>query len=331
MNDYPDIEQLRPRLLAVAYRMLGGAADAEDAVQDAFLRFHQQAEGTVESPEAWLVKTTTRLCIDRLRRSRREDYVGPWLPEPVPETWPGAAADRVELAESLSMAFLVLLESLSPVERAAYLLREVFGYEYDEIGDLLDKTPANVRQITARARKRLEVREPRFAADDRAAEELAGRFFAACQSGDVRAIEAMLAEGVVVYSDGGGKAFAARKPITGTGRVANLLEVVFRKLRRYGSLAVTRVNGRPGVVFTLGGRAFEVMTIVPDAAAGSVGRVYIVLNPDKLRLWSDPGETASSANDRPESEREETHASPRQLHEAVEGAASGAVCPGKVC
>lgn len=330
MNEYVEIEQFRPKLLAVAYRMLGAAADAEDAVQDAFLRFHQQAEGTVASPEAWLVKTTTRLCIDRLRQSRREEYVGPWLPEPVPETWPGAAADRVELAESLSMAFLVLLESLSPVERAAYLLREIFGYDYDEIADLVGKTPATVRQITARARKRLEVREPRFTADDRAAEELAGRFFNACQSGDVRAIEAMLAEDVVLYSDGGGKAFAARKPVVGTGRVANLLEVVFRKLRRYGSLTATRVNGCPGIVFTLGGRAFEVLTIVPDAAAGSIGQVYVVLNPEKLRLWSDSGTTATRANDRPESEREETHASPHQLHEAVQGASPGDVFPWKV-
>ena len=158
------LEQLRPKLLGLAYRMLGSAADAEDAVQDAYLRF-QQADAAAEgiaSPDAWLVKATTRLCIDRLRQAkRREAYVGPWLPEPVAETWPGAGQDRLELAESLSMAFLVLLESLSPAERAAYLLREVFNYEFDEIATLLHKTPVNVRQITARAKKRLAQKERR--------------------------------------------------------------------------------------------------------------------------------------------------------------------------
>src|SRR5947209_6294128 len=183
-----DAETLRPRLLALAYRMLGSVADAEDAVQDAYLRL-QQAAG-VASPDAWLVKATTRLCIDRLRLARRRrEYVGPWLPEPTAGGWDGAAIDRPELAESLSMAFLVLLETLSPAERAAYLLREVFDYEFEEIATLLDKTPVNVRQIAARARRRLGERERRFVPVPAEADELAARFFDACRTGDIGAIE----------------------------------------------------------------------------------------------------------------------------------------------
>ena len=157
------VERLRPKLLAVAYRMLGDATEAEDAVQDAYLRYHRH-EAEVMDPEPWLVKAATRICIDRLRRAkaRRESYAGPWLPEPVPPSWPGSALDRAELAESLSMAFLVMLETLSPAERAVHLLREVFGYEFEEIAGLIDKSPANVRQIASRARKRLGEGERRF-------------------------------------------------------------------------------------------------------------------------------------------------------------------------
>lgn len=298
-TNLPDVERLRPKLLAVAYRMLGSAADAEDAVQDAFLRYHRHAAGVV-SPEGWLVRTTTRLCLDRLRAAKREEYVGQWLPEPVPQSWPGAAGDTVELAESLSVAFLVLLETLNPPERAAYLLREVFGYDYAEIADLIGKTPENARQIAARAKKRLDARERRFAPPDGRADELAGRFFAACRSGDVAAVEAMLASDVVLYSDGGGKAFAARRPVEGVRRVANLLAVVFRKLGAVGDLTVTTVNGRPGVVFTAGGAAVEVLTVAPDAGGEAVGAVYVVLNPDKLRLWPAPNPGGATSPDRPE-------------------------------
>ena len=319
MSDEPSrvLERLRPKLLAVAYRMLGTVADAEDAVQDAYLRYHQHA-GEIDNPEAWLVKATTRLCIDRLRRAKREEYVGPWLPEPVPATWPGAAADRMELAESLSVAFLVVLETLSPAERAAYLLREVFGYEYDEIADLLGKTPENARQIAARAKKRLDTRERRFAPRPGEADELAGRFFAACRSGDVKAIEAMLAEDAVLYSDGGGKAFAARRPVAGARKVANLLAVVFRKLQGIGDVTPTTVNGRPGIVLTVGGSVVEVATVAPDAGGGAVGTVYIVLNPDKLRRWPAPGPAAGDGTLRPEPV-EVPDGSSDQLHETAPG------------
>jgi RNA polymerase sigma-70 factor (ECF subfamily) len=313
MSDSPEegVARLRPKLLAVAYRMLGSAADAEDAVQDAYLSYHRHAEG-IDNSEAWLVKATTRLCIDQLRKTKREEYVGQWLPEPVPDTWAGAAADRAELAESLSMAFLVLLETLTPAERAAYLLREVFGYDYDEIADLIEKSPVNVRQIAARAKKRLESREKRFAPYVGAADELAGRFFTACQSGDVRAIEAMLAADVTLVSDGGGKAFAAKLPVTGTRKVANLLAVVFRKLRQVGELTVTTVNGRPGVVFAVGGKPVEVLSFAPDGDA--VGTVYVVLNPDKLRRW--PIAAGNGGEVRP-GPWEKTDGTPTELREAV--------------
>jgi RNA polymerase sigma-70 factor, ECF subfamily len=283
-----DPEAMRPRLLALAYRMLGSVADAEDAVQDAYLRL-QQAAG-VGSPDAWLVKATTRLCIDRLRLARRrKEYVGPWLPEPTADGWDGAAIDRPELAESLSMAFLVLLETLSPAERAAYLLREVFGYEFEEIARLLDKTPVNVRQITARARKRLGEKERRFQPATGEADDLAGRFYAACRSGDIEAIESLLTPDIVYYSDGGGKAHAAPKPIVGPRRVAKLLAVVHRKRRKYCDVSRTTVNGQPGVVFSVGATAIQITTFA--AEQGRVTTLYTVLNPDKLRHWPPAGPT----------------------------------------
>lgn len=316
------VERFRPKLLAVAYRMLGTVADAEDAVQDAYLRY-QQHSADVRSPEGWLVKTTARLCIDRLRATKREEYVGQWLPEPVAEQWSGAVADRTELAESLSMAFLVLLETLSPAERATYLLREVFGYEFEEIADLLDKTAVNVRQIAARAKKRLDTRKPRFAPAAGEADELASRFFAACRSGDVRAIESMLAAEVVLLSDGGGKAFAAPRPVLGVRKVANLLSVVFRKLQQAGELALTAVNGQPGAVFTVAGKVVEVITFEPRG--NDVGTIYVVLNPDKLCHW--PTTHTDSESNRP-GPWEKTDGSSTKLREAGPGAAETHVRPG---
>jgi RNA polymerase sigma-70 factor, ECF subfamily len=287
-----DAEAMRPRLLALAYRMLGSVADAEDAVQDAYLRLQQAAE--VASPDAWLVKATTRLCIDRLRLARRRrEYVGPWLPEPTTDDWDGAAIDRPELAESLSMAFLVLLETLSPAERAAYLLREVFDYEFEEIAALLDKTPVNVRQIAARARKRLGERERRFVPAKSEADDLATRFFDACRSGDIEAIESLLTPDVVYYSDGGGKAHAAPRPIQGTRRVANLLAVVHRKRQKYCDVSLTTVNGQPGVVFSEAGKVIQITTFAFEQ--GRVTTLYAVLNPDKLGHW--PSASPSGCND----------------------------------
>jgi RNA polymerase sigma-70 factor (ECF subfamily) len=275
----------RPRLLAVAYRMLGTVADAEDAVQDAYLRF-QQADDVLNA-EAWLVKTTTRLCIDRLRQTkRRREYHGPWLPEPVSDNWAGACGADEHLAESLSTAFLILLETLSPAERAAYLLREVLGYEFDEIARLLDTTPVNTRQLTTRARKRLTAKDRRFQTAQKDADELAERFFAACQSGDLAAIEALLAKDATLYSDGGGKVHAAPVPVIGRPRIAKLLSVVFRKLQSRGEMSLTTVNGRPGVVFSIDGQVVQICSC--DGRNGVVESLFVTLNPDKLRRWNVP-------------------------------------------
>jgi RNA polymerase sigma-70 factor, ECF subfamily len=276
---------LRPRLLAVAYRMLGTVTDAEDAVQDAYVRL-QTAED-IQNVEAWMVKTTTRICIDRLRqRQRQKEYHGPWLPEPVSDDWAGAMPSDGHLAESLSMAFLVLLETLSPPERAAFLLREVLGYEFEEIARLLETTPVNTRQLTARARKRLTSKDRRFETPQRDADQLAEQFFEACRSGDMGQIEQLLSKDVVVYSDGGGKVHAAREPITGVARIANLMSTVFRKMQGIGDLSLTTVNGHPGVVVTVDGHVKQVVTCA--ASNGVIDTLYIVLNPDKLRHWPVP-------------------------------------------
>jgi RNA polymerase sigma-70 factor (ECF subfamily) len=279
--------EIRPKLLAVAYRMLGSVADAEDAVQDAFLRYEQAAvHEPIVSRDGWLVKATTRLCIDRLRQAkRRESYHGPWLPEPVPSHWEGAAADRLELAESLSMAFLVLLETLSPAERAAFLLREAFGYEFDEIATVLDKTPVNARQLMARARRRLDSHEKRFEASPAHASQLAERFFTACQQGDRSAIESMLAADATYYSDGGGKVHAAPRPLHGTSYIARTISILFKRLQSAGTLKFAQINGQLGAVFYVNGAprvAYSVAT-----RGGVVREVYSVINPDKLALWRD--------------------------------------------
>src|SRR5918992_1114130 len=221
-------EELRPLMFAIAYRMLGSVSDAEDIVQEAFLRFHREtrAGARIDSPKAYLSAVTTRLGIDHLRsaRVRRESYVGPWLPEPLITDEDAAVTRHAETADTLSMAFLLLLESLSPVERAVFLLREVFDYGYDEIAAIVGKSEVNCRQIAARARQHVEEGRPRFEASRRRREELGQRFFAAAEEGDVQGLVRMLAEDVVVYGDGGGRVpGAARQPIHGEDKASRLL------------------------------------------------------------------------------------------------------------
>ncbi|QJW98203.1 RNA polymerase sigma factor SigJ [Frigoriglobus tundricola] len=269
---------LQPRMMSVAYRMLGSVADAEDAVQDAFVRL-QTAQG-VNSPEGFLIRTTTRLCIDRLRERRRKEYVGPWVPEPV-ETRAGTR-DAV-LSASLTQAFLMLLERLTPDERAAFLLRTVFDYEYTEIGGVLGKGDAAVRQLVSRARGRLELDDDRrFPVSIARADGLAERFVAACRTGDVKAVEAMLAEDAEAHSDGGGKVSAARVVIRGRDKVARFLTGVFRK-RWFQEVGMTTVNGEPGLVFRSGGTVVSVLSVRIE---GNVRAVYITVNPDKLGRWA---------------------------------------------
>lgn len=273
-----DVIELRPRLMSIAYRMLGSVADAEDAVQDAFMRY--QTAGGVSSPDGFLVRTTTRLCIDRLRERKRREYVGPWVPTPVETRRAGGDS---ALADSLSQAFLLLLERLSADERAAFLLRTVFDYEYAEIAELLDRSEAAVRQLVSRGRRHLGAEAGvRPAPSASRASDLADRFLAACRVGDVQAVEAMLIEDVEAHSDGGGKVSAARVVIRGRNRVARFLTGVFRK-RGHQETRPASVNGDPGLVFLSGDRVFAVLSL---QVADEVRGVYISMNPDKLACWS---------------------------------------------
>ena len=274
--------EVRPRLFAIAYRMLGSAAEAEDVVQEAFLRWQRAPEAEIRSARSYLAAVVTRLCVDHLRSSRvrREEYVGPWLPEPlVTEQAPGPA-EELARADSLSTAFLVLLESLAPRERAAFLLREVFDYDYAEVARILETSEDNCRQMVHRARKRLAERRPRFAVAPEQHERLAAEFMRACSRGDMDGLLSLLAEDAVVYSDGGGKATAARQPVRGADRAARFLVGLLRKAPPDFALRPATVNGRTGFVGSIGEQPHNVVTL--DVANGRVRGIYIVVNPDKL-------------------------------------------------
>jgi RNA polymerase sigma-70 factor (ECF subfamily) len=286
MAEPPMAAELRPLLFSIAYRMVGGVTDAEDIVQEAFLPYHlASSDGSeIGSPKAWLSAVTTRLAIDHLRSARvnREAYVGPWLPEPLLADPTPDLAEHAEVSDSLSMAFLVLLESLSPVERAVFLLREVFGYGYDEIAAVVGRSQENCRQLAVRARRHLEERKPRFEADRRRQRELAERFLAASSAGDLDGLIGLLAHDVVVYSDGGGKVVAARRPIFGRERVASFLARVAPLGWRAGYQSrFAEVNGQPGFLIEQDGRPIAVLVL--DVAEGLVQTVRFIWNPDKLR------------------------------------------------
>jgi RNA polymerase sigma-70 factor (ECF subfamily) len=284
----PDVvAELRPLLFSIAYRMLGSATDAEDVVQEAFLRYHRESTaGTVvESPKSYLSAVTTRLCIDHLRsaRVRRESYVGTWLPEPLLTDEESDAERHAETADSLSMGFLVLLESLSPVERAVFLLREVFEYDYDQIASVVGKSQDNCRQIALRARKQVQAGRPRFETSKAQREELARRFFDAAGEGDLEGLEGMLAADVVAYADGGGKGLAFPRPVHGREKVARLLHSAAGQGRRLGVVAVrlAEINGQPGALF-LGADDDPIAAVSLDIADGQIQTVHAVSNPEKL-------------------------------------------------
>jgi RNA polymerase sigma-70 factor (TIGR02957 family) len=279
-------------MFSIAYRMTGSVSDAEDIVQDAFLRLTRALRDGVgiTSPKAYLATVTTRLAISHLRsaRVRREAYVGAWLPEPLvvdelaPAT-PPDPAERAEMSDSLSMAFLVLLESLSPTERAVFLLREVFGYGYPEIAEVTGKSEANCRQIFVRARQHIDEGRPRFDASREQRDEVARRFFDAAAGGDLNALLELLAPDVVTVGDGGGKGRALGKPLHGPERVARFMLGLFRRAQKEGIYGVPAlVNGQPGAVaYDAEGRVAAVFTL--DIADGMVQAIRSVVNPDKLQ------------------------------------------------
>ena len=283
-------EDLRPLLFSIAYRMVGSASEAEDIVQEAFLRFHRESsDGTeIESPKAWLSTVTTRLAINHVRsaRVRRESYFGTWLPEPLITETESEGVRNAETADSLSLAFLVLLESLGPVERAVFLLREVFDYGYDEIADVVGRSEENCRQIAVRARRQVEAKKPRFEASRKKREELSRRFFDAVMEGDTDGLISLLAADVVAYGDGGGKAPASSRPVFGREKVTRLL--LRGRPPAYISLHHVEVNGQPGALL-LDSDGHPVVVISVDIADGLVQAVRAVANPDKLR-YLDPDE-----------------------------------------
>jgi RNA polymerase sigma-70 factor (TIGR02957 family) len=284
-----ELDELRPPAFAIAYRMLGSVSEAEDIVQEGLLRLHRARKGgeRIESPRAYLSTVVSRLSLDHLRSAavRRETYVGQWLPEPLVASADDDPARKAEMADSLSLAFLVLLESLSPEQRAAFLLREVFDEPYDRIAEIIGTSEQNARQLTARARRHVEQRRPRFEASREQHEQLATRFFAAAEEGDLEGLEELLAHDVVLRGDGGGKAPALARAVHGRARVARILTAGLARLPTLlDGLTVRReeVNGQPGALFLDGeGRLIGVLTL--HAAEGQIQAVSSIVNPDKLR------------------------------------------------
>ena len=273
-------EAHRPLLFSIAYRMLGSASEAEDVLQDAWLRARQDEHADIRSPRAYLTTIVTRLCIDHLRSAERTRmvYPGPWLPEPLAEP----NQESAELASSMTTAFLVLLEQLAPIERAVFLLREVFDLGFDEIARTVDKSPANTRQILTRARRRLRESRPRFAVSRRDSEAVVRRFRDACVTGNLQELMAVLHTDAELVADGGGKALAAARPVIGADRIAEFVIHLVGKARWMESAPeIVMINGAPGLLLShpsLGNSTYSF-----DIADDRIRAIYVVRNPDKLR------------------------------------------------
>ncbi|WFE20102.1 RNA polymerase sigma-70 factor [Solwaraspora sp. WMMD937] len=296
-------DELRPWAFTIAYRMLGSVSEAEDVTQETFLRMHQSAlrGEAIASPRAYAATLATRLAIDQLRsaRVRRERYVGEWLPEPlVTDPTP---AEQAETADSLSLAFLVLLESLSAQQRAAFLLREVFDYPYPQVAEIVGADVDGARHLVARAREKIRARRPRYHASRRQRDELARRFLAAAQQGDLPALEQLLAQDVAMHGDGGGKVPALPRPVYGRTRVARVLATWLPRLPDLGvRLRPASVNGQPGAAaYDPQDRLVGVIGL--DIANGRVRAIHSIANPDKLRHLGpvgDPTTVVRAARDR---------------------------------
>ena len=275
-------ETYRPKLFGIAYRMLGEVAAAEDAVQDTYVRWSQSAANSVDNIEAYLVTIITRLCIDNLKsaRARRESYVGPWLPEPlIGDPTPGPDAQQ-ELAESLSYAFMLLLEELSPVERAVYILREAFDFKHQEIAEVLGRSSAYSRQVSRRAHARLQQPGKRFVASDADKDQLFEQFVVAAASPDLQPLFEFLADDIVARTDGGGKVRAALKVLSGKTRVIEFIRRVLPQLATDSELVACRVNGQPAIKQLIDGKTVGLVTV--HIAQGKVQQLFVVRNPDKL-------------------------------------------------
>ncbi len=289
----------RPRLFQIAYRLMGTVSDAEDALQDVFVKLRTQRIGEVTSPRPYLTQAVVRRCLDEWKsaRRRREEYVGPWLPEPLAER-ENDPAQHAELSESVSLAFLVMLESLTPIERAVFLLHDVFQYPYDEVSAFVEKTPEACRQLAHRARERVAESRPRFPASPEKHRQLVQRFMQAVETGDLDQLQAVLAGDVTAYSDGGGLTAAARAPIEGLDRVTRFLLGLRGKAERMGlnvELRPCEVNGLPAMMQLADGRLHALVSFEVDGE--QIRRLFSILNPRKLAavaaahgvkgVWSD--------------------------------------------
>lgn len=283
-------EPHRARLFGIAYRMLGSVADAEDAVQDAFLRWQRVDPSTVEEPGAYLSRTVSRLCLDQLRaaRTRRESYVGPWLPDPLVAYEAPPPDDAIETAEEVSVALMLALERLTPLERAAFLLHDVFDQPFDEVAETLGRTSAACRQLAARARTHVRAAAPRREVPPDEGERLANAFAHAARNGDLDGLKSVLAEQAVLYSDGGGRVIAALNPVRGADRVARFFAGIARK---EGPLIAharpARINGLPGFVARDAAGLLQTMSF--EIEDGRISAVYVQRNPDKLGHVASPG------------------------------------------
>jgi RNA polymerase sigma-70 factor (TIGR02957 family) len=291
-------DELRPVSFAIAYRMLSSVAEAEDVVQEALLRVHRALEAgeQIASPRAFLATVTTRLAINELRsaRARREEYVGEWLPEPIITDGHDDPARHAEMADSLSLAMLVLLESLSPEQRAVLLLHDVFDYDYPQIAEIIGKSQDNVRQLATRARRHVEQRRPRFQTTRERRDELARRFFAAAVQGDLSGLEALLAHDVELTADGGGKVPALTRTLRGRSRVARTLINYRVRLdaRVPVSLRPVEVNGAPGALY-LDAQKRLIAVVALDIAGGQITSINAIVNPDKLTHLGPVGDITS--------------------------------------
>jgi RNA polymerase sigma-70 factor (ECF subfamily) len=283
-----DFEEHREHLSRLAYRMLGTRADVDDVLQEAFLRWSKAARDEVRSPRAFLATTVTRLCIDKRREidARKETYVGPWLPEPLVE-FEVDRPERAEMAESVSLALLHVLESLSPAERAAYLLRMMFDYDYSEIAVVLEKSEPSCRQLVSRAQAHVQAERPRFEATADDVQRITDEFLTACSTGNLDGLVQLLHDDAVMLSDGGGKATAAQVPIVGSDRISRFWIGIFKKAADNSRIVRCRVNGQPGYAMYVDDQL--VTLFVTEIDEGRIKRVLVVRNPEKLSRVYAPG------------------------------------------